>query len=143
MKFWDLSFCDCCYIRICLLYSPRMWRWSSFWGFHLLRCRVFSTYVEVILFRASILVILVGILHVCGGDPSDDVYNRSTVEYSPRMWRWSWWKEQSNWWKLVFSTHVKVLLYWDSWRNHECNYTRPQGKILKSQASKKQKEIFR
>ena len=26
MKFGDLLFCDCCYIGICLLYSPRVWR---------------------------------------------------------------------------------------------------------------------
>ena len=63
------------------------------------------------------------ILHVCGGDP-----NIHAIAYEEMM---------------VFSTYVEVLLYWDSWRNHECNYTRPQGKILKSQASKKQKEIFR
>ena len=49
MKFWDLLFCDCCYIGICLT--------------------VFSTCVEVIPFCASLIAPAKSILHVCGGDP--------------------------------------------------------------------------
>ena len=105
------------------VYSPRMWRWSSWKLSNLLTKIVFSTYVEVILSCKLTTSYLCGILHVCGGDP-----NIHAIAYEEMM---------------VFSTYVEVLLYWDSWRNHECNYTRPQGKILKSQASKKQKEIFR
>ena len=142
MKFWDLLFCDCCYIGICLLYSPRVWRWS--WQFFVLyRCVVvFSTCVEVIPSLPFLCFNADGILHVCGGDPSYCLSYFHYYRYSPRVWRWSPSQNIVKQLHPVFSTYVEVLLYWDSWRNHECNYTRPQGKILKSQASKKQKEIF-
>ena len=52
--------------------------------------KVFSTYVEVILFRLGIQAVLISILHVCGGDPN------SLIE--PRY--------KTN----VFSTYVEVIL---------------------------------
>ena len=69
MKFGDLLFCDCCYIGICLLYSPRVWRWS----------------LPELIFKS----IRVSILHVCGGDPLDIDVPGSGTQYSPRVWRWS------------------------------------------------------
>ena len=51
------------------LYSPRMWRWSSFQVNIAFVLYVFSTYVEVILTMSCNSVIFLGILHVCGGDP--------------------------------------------------------------------------
>lgn len=63
MKFWDLSFCDCCYIRICLLYS--------------------LIPPEELFSPAT-----VGILHVCGGDPVISDFGGSKTAYSPRMWRY-------------------------------------------------------
>ena len=29
----------------------------------------------------------IGILHVCGGDPTENQNLETTVKYSPRMWR--------------------------------------------------------
>ena len=69
MKFWDLLFCDCCYIGICLLYSPRVWRWSQYTKNTSLNNFVFSTCVEVILFNIYANKQNGSILHVCGGDP--------------------------------------------------------------------------
>ena len=51
------------------LYSPRMWRWSLAKMIGELTSDVFSTYVEVIPNQNLSLLILLGILHVCGGDP--------------------------------------------------------------------------
>ena len=110
MKFWDLSFCDCCYIRICLLYSPRMWRWSPYRNSQKVSLMVFSTYVEVILVKKFGTCIWVGILHVCGGDPTLYPALAQTSMYSPRMWRWShtWYINQVS--PFVFSTYVEVIL---------------------------------
>ena len=69
MKFWDLLFCDCCYIGICLLYSPRVWRWSLRSLNRWFGSSVFSTCVEVILYFLDYEAQYTGILHVCGGDP--------------------------------------------------------------------------
>ena len=110
MKFWDLSFCDCCYIRICLLYSPRMWRWSyqintvngDDW--------VFSTYVEVIPDQQARDLEALRILHVCGGDPKDALQKLVKSMYSPRMWRWSRSNQPNQSRYLVFSTYVEVIL---------------------------------
>ena len=89
MKKWCLRIFIWRYKGICLLYSPRMWRWSSeelieeWCGF------VFSTYVEVILWLSLCWRRLSSILHVCGGDPSFCRSSLKTGSYSPRMWRWS------------------------------------------------------
>ena len=48
---------------------------------------VFSTYVEVILFKVLLLHFRKGILHVCGGDPIIAELSRQFGLYSPRMWR--------------------------------------------------------
>ena len=89
MKFWDLLFCDCCYIGICLLYSPRVWRWSYLTFGVLVDLPVFSTCVEVILAELTYQVLLESILHVCGGDPNAKLAEKAHEEYSPRVWRWS------------------------------------------------------
>ena len=90
MKFWDLLFCDCCYIGICLLYSPRVWRWSLHQFQHQLPCHVFSTCVEVIPPCQGFEAPYQGILHVCGGDPNNCTYSHT--------------------WLFVFSTCVEVIL---------------------------------
>ena len=48
---------------------------------------VFSTYVEVILQCGPSLIMQLGILHVCGGDPVDAQATEAPKAYSPRMWR--------------------------------------------------------
>ena len=48
---------------------------------------VFSTYVEVILIIAKLLIFSSGFLHVCGGDPKVMQYIYSAGKFSPRMWR--------------------------------------------------------
>ena len=73
------------------LYSPRMWRWSSTGLDKLFSIPVFSTYVEVILIASSCAILKPSILHVCGGDPQQAIQFYHTLEYSPRMWRWSYW----------------------------------------------------
>ena len=35
----------------------------------------------------QLIMIVVGILHVCGGDPGAEGVTVETVMYSPRMWR--------------------------------------------------------
>ena len=88
MKFWDLLFCDCCYIGICLVYSPRVWRWSCFdWRIEL-QDLVFSTCVEVIPITKHSEAVTPSILHVCGGDPVSTYLAFSWFKYSPRMWRY-------------------------------------------------------
>ena len=52
-----------------LLYSPRMWRWSSSNADNRFLRSVFSTYVEVIPSFTVPDPAQTGILHVCGGDP--------------------------------------------------------------------------
>ena len=87
-----------------------MWRWSCPVGHHPRLKHVFSTYVEVILYRLLFCWCWLRILHVCGGDPVIHGIARSVKEYSPRMWRWSYFK---NGWQLlhiVFSTYVEVIL---------------------------------
>ena len=48
---------------------------------------VFSTYVEVILYLMISSLLLSSFLHVCGGDPIQNVPVSKEVEFSPRMWR--------------------------------------------------------
>ena len=73
-------------------YSPHMWRWSRAWNFKRLYWLVFSTHVEVIPVIWSIELVLIRILHTCGGDPNIAAINTHLLLYSPHMWRWScWW----------------------------------------------------
>ena len=109
MKFGDLLFCDCCYIGICLLYSPRVWRWSSYSTVIFAIAGVFSTCVEVIPKAGEFLVFPFRILHVCGGDPKHiSFFNRLTM-YSPRVWRWSFSSDHLAKISKVFSTCVEVI----------------------------------
>ena len=48
---------------------------------------VFSTYVEVIPLFDVAQKYKIGILHVCGGDPTCPKDRGNFFEYSPRMWR--------------------------------------------------------
>ena len=97
-------------LAIKLACSPRMWRWSS------TTCRlsqlhtVFSTYVEVILSSRLAVKLALGVLHVCGGDPTTDVVAKSSDLCSPRMWRWSPILRWKSCIRQVFSTYVEVIL---------------------------------
>ena len=91
-------------------YSPRMWRWSRLNSRIAFNCLVFSTYVEVILAERIKLLPLLSILHVCGGDPLNKQIKELQGGYSPRMWRWSWWKVRIYVCLAVFSTYVEVIL---------------------------------
>ena len=51
-----------------------------------------------------------GILHVCGGHPSYKYHQDWHKQYSPRMWRSSYFFINSNDSGLVFSTYVEVIL---------------------------------
>ena len=50
------------------------------------------------------------ILHVCGGDPISLIDLHKETAYSPRMWRWSCFKEKFYQRNIVFSTYVEVIL---------------------------------
>ena len=110
MKFWDLLFCDCCYIGICLLYSPRVWRWSFSSLTASFKAPVFSTCVEVILLEIKPQGTFTSILHVCGGDPTLWWTFSTKVSYSPRVWRWSPRSSALKTSNMVFSTCVEVIL---------------------------------
>ena len=110
MKFWDLLFCDCCYIGICLLYSPRVWRWSHDWNRKEREHQVFSTCVEVILMTYQTSLENISILHVCGGDPNIIKLANYWLFYSPRVWRWSPSQNIVKQLHPVFSTYVEVIL---------------------------------
>ena len=63
-----------CLLKIsAITFSPRMWRWSWVKINLIWRNWVFSTYVEVILFLSSSKNQRAGFLHVCGGDPDNDL----------------------------------------------------------------------
>ena len=49
-------------------------------------------------------------LHACGGDPTAAIQRENRALFSPRMWRWSYQCSNSNKHKIVFSTHVEVIL---------------------------------
>ena len=66
-----------------------MWRWSSA--------------------HNAIQIGNMGILHVCGGDPDLPLSNADKVEYSPRMWRWSYLTLLILMLSQVFSTYVEVI----------------------------------
>ena len=72
-----------------ILYSPRMWRWSWHVRLKVTVVLVFSTYVEVILKVAESDEKPTGILHVCGGDPTNST-EKAYVD-------------------TVFSTYVEVI----------------------------------
>ncbi len=91
-------------------YSPRMWRWSYDEKRHPIFLTVFSTYVEVILWKFSKLLRLTCILHVCGGDPKNILLKNNSQKYSPRMWRWSPYVFEAKLKLGVFSTYVEVIL---------------------------------
>ena len=78
-------------LRIIILYSPRVWRWSHTSRWLYVYLPVFSTSVEVILKIDENLSELEGILHECGGDPDP-------FAYLLKMLR-------------VFSTSVEVIPY--------------------------------
>ena len=92
------------------VYSPRMWRWSPAASALALWARVFSTYVEVIPDNKRSESMSVGILHVCGGDPSPWPSSFFHKLYSPRMWRWSHDIRAVARHIYVFSTYVEVIL---------------------------------
>ena len=94
-----------------VVYSPRMWRWSLLSLNWLSSYSVFSTYVEVIPTLPPELVLVVSILHVCGGDPSIPTSWPSKSGYSPRMWRWSSASAVLSALVSVFSTYVEVIPY--------------------------------
>ena len=98
--------------KILLKYSPRMWRWSWHPRLNQTPSRVFSTYVEVILWPFNFQWIAICILHVCGGDPQVIIEESCRKRYSPRMWRWSWCITIVRIVSLVFSTYVEVIP-WD------------------------------
>ena len=75
--------------------------------------KVFSTYVEVILFDLVINVWVFGFLHVCGGDPFSNRKWNNHATFSPRMWRWSSEPKEHKKNSSVFSTYVEVIPSWD------------------------------
>ena len=87
-----------------------MWRWSSNYMDCCRNSCVFSTYVEVIPRIIWSPILLLSILHVCGGDPRNVYKPRFEFEYSPRMWRWSLMNPETQFQSLVFSTYVEVIL---------------------------------
>ena len=60
---------QCCWCNYWTWYSPRMWRWSCWLDQWRWLLQVFSTYVEMILYRGDTFIDLGSILHVCGDDP--------------------------------------------------------------------------
>ena len=92
------------------VYSPRMWRWSRSDEAKIKHRGVFSTYVEVILPRLLLPGKTLSILHVCGGDPQNNMPVCLFNLYSPRMWRWSWAAQKWQCRFRVFSTYVEVIL---------------------------------
>ena len=105
----DCIFLKCCYHRILLVYSPRMWRWSRITYFRDRLGWVFSTYVEMILKKIRLKQLLLRILHVCGDDPKSFGGDGKLFSYSPRMWRWSLIHFMMQDTFLVFSTYVEMI----------------------------------
>ena len=91
-------------------YSPRVWRWSYCSCFNTKPKVVFSTCVEVILIFIVSKSKRLGILHVCGGDPTNIAHKPLQFLYSPRVWRWSRYSMLLKSTRLVFSTCVEVIL---------------------------------
>ena len=87
-----------------------MWRWSHQSHDNVNRIGIFSTYVEVILFAGSYMVLKAYFLHVCGGDPYVGEAVPAVDWFSPRMWRWSLLRVCKPVNKPIFSTYVEVIL---------------------------------
>ena len=100
----------CWYIVDHLVYSPRVWRSSYASSINAPKLIVFSTYVEVIPSLSVYITLPSCILHVCGGHPTIKKYQILWWEYSPRMWRSSFFAWLSSCKVLVFSTYVEVIL---------------------------------
>ncbi len=90
--------------------SPRMWRWSYSSIIAGSRKRVFSTYVEMILWKLLSNSRHLGVLHVCGDDPNVVQTLRVIARCSPRMWRWSPLNRHFFTIITVFSTYVEMIL---------------------------------
>ena len=86
-----------------------MWRWSLVFLYRSIHKLVFSTYVEVIPYVIFEPVFLSSILHVCGGDPRIPREVLHPIQYSPRMWRWSYFIAFPPELMRVFSTYVEVI----------------------------------
>ena len=67
--------------------------------------------MEVILTAQRRQFNVASILHVCGGDPDDDLGPASGLLYSPRVWRWSPDVAAKDMGFDVFSTCVEVILW--------------------------------
>ena len=106
----DCIFLKCCYDRILLVCSPRMWRWSYCTPFNVFAISVFSTYVEMILRLLTGILVVISVLHVCGDDPFWNLKQFSKPWCSPRMWRWSYSSLNAHSGTLVFSTYVEMIL---------------------------------
>ena len=87
-----------------------MWRWSRIKIQHKVNGQVFSTYVEMILKGRQKRIRRKGILHVCGDDPNNPIIKWNGIEYSPRMWRWSYCLVCFLCSHSVFSTYVEMIL---------------------------------
>ena len=105
----DCIFLKCCYHRILLVYSPRMWRWSSSTFPTCTINSVFSTYVEMIPKKPDFGEPDKSILHVCGDDPKTVEGSSVNKSYSPRMWRWSYLAGAQKVATKVFSTYVEMI----------------------------------
>ena len=66
--------------------------------------------MEVILQLILPRLLILSILHVCGGDPLTGLITEVLPPYSPRMWRWSQQHFLYHNHHLVFSTYVEVIL---------------------------------
>ena len=66
--------------------------------------------MEVILSCSYVWLQCRRFLHVCGGDPKNGWSFKEFKKFSPRMWRWSRYREINNLAVLVFSTYVEVIL---------------------------------
>ena len=117
MKKWCLRIFIWRYKGICLLYSPRMWRWSCSQLRIADRALVFSTYVEVILHLVLAPLNCDCILHVCGSDPTKSRYYFNpwsilhTCEGDP-----NWFSGCS--YGLRYSPHMlNLLLSWNVQKN--------------------------
>ena len=87
-----------------------MWRWSYKIIKPSKEQAVFSTYVEVIPSLFLMDYTIQSILHVCGGDPMFNGQGNNAIQYSPRMWRWSYILNLLLNITSVFSTYVEVIL---------------------------------
>ena len=90
-------------------FSPRMWGWSAVLCYTGYRCQVFPTYVGMILFSIASFTPDLGFPHVCGDDPATLQEVEILLEFSPRMWGWSWFFKFINTFFSVFPTYVGMI----------------------------------